>query len=108
MRASFRTFPDGQWRATGAGRPQIAGHALVRYRHAVQLGLPTLLYRVLAKKNDRLVYLTAAEVTESLDEIEAGGLTTSLIGFTGGEPFMNPELPGMFEDVLSAVSGRSF
>ena len=52
-------------------------------------------------KNDRLVYLTAAEVAEYLDEIEAGGLPTSLIGFTGGEPFMNPELPGMLEDVLS-------
>src|SRR5271166_1352782 len=52
-------------------------------------------------KNDRLVYLTAAEVAEYLDEIEAGGLTTSLIGFTGGEPFMNPELPRMLEDALS-------
>jgi uncharacterized Fe-S cluster-containing radical SAM superfamily protein len=52
-------------------------------------------------KNDRLVYLTAEEVAEYLDEIEAGGLPTSLIGFTGGEPFMNPELPEMLEDVLS-------
>lgn len=52
-------------------------------------------------RNDRLVYLTAAEVTEYLDEIEAGGLPTSLIGFTGGEPFMNPELLEMLEDVLS-------
>src|ERR1700730_3420744 len=52
-------------------------------------------------KNDRLVYLTAAEVAEYLDEIEAGGLPTSLIGFTGGEPFMNPELSLMLEDVLS-------
>jgi len=52
-------------------------------------------------KNDRLVYLTAAEVAEYLDEIEAGGLATSLIGFTGGEPFMNPELAAMLEDVLS-------
>jgi hypothetical protein len=51
-------------------------------------------------KNDRLIYLTAAEVAEYLDEIEAGGLPTSLIGFTGGEPFMNPELPRMLEDVL--------
>jgi uncharacterized Fe-S cluster-containing radical SAM superfamily protein len=55
-------------------------------------------------KNDRLVYLTAAEVSEYLDEIEASGLPTSLIGFTGGEPFMNPELPKMLEEVLS----RSF
>jgi uncharacterized Fe-S cluster-containing radical SAM superfamily protein len=52
-------------------------------------------------KNDRLVYLTAAEVAEYLDEIEAGDFPTSLIGFTGGEPFMNPELPEMLEDVLS-------
>jgi hypothetical protein len=52
-------------------------------------------------KNDRLVYLTAAEVTEYLDEIESNALPTSLIGFTGGEPFMNPELPAMLEDVMS-------
>jgi uncharacterized Fe-S cluster-containing radical SAM superfamily protein len=52
-------------------------------------------------RNDRLVYLTAAEVTQFLDEIDAGALRTSLIGFTGGEPFMNPELPAMLEDVLS-------
>ena len=52
-------------------------------------------------KNDRLVYLTAAEVAEYLDEIAAGGFTTSLIGFTGGEPFMNPELASMLEDALS-------
>src|SRR5215471_5333458 len=52
-------------------------------------------------KNDRLFYLTAAEVAEYLDQIEAGGLSTSLIGFTGGEPFMNPELTAMLEDVLS-------
>jgi len=52
-------------------------------------------------KNDRLVYLTAAEVAEYLDEIESGALPTSLIGFTGGEPFMNPEFTAMLEDVLS-------
>jgi uncharacterized Fe-S cluster-containing radical SAM superfamily protein len=52
-------------------------------------------------KNDRLAYLTAAEVGEYLDEIDAAGLPTSLIGFTGGEPFMNRELPAMLEDVLS-------
>jgi uncharacterized Fe-S cluster-containing radical SAM superfamily protein len=51
-------------------------------------------------KNDRLVYLSAAEVAEYLDEIEASGFPTSLIGFTGGEPFMNPELPQMLDDVL--------
>ena len=52
-------------------------------------------------KNDGLVYLTAAEVAEYLDEIGTGALPTSLIGFTGGEPFMNPELLTMLEDALS-------
>lgn len=51
-------------------------------------------------KNDRLVYLSAAEVAEYLDEIAALRLATKLIGFTGGEPFMNPELPAMLDLVL--------
>jgi MoaA/NifB/PqqE/SkfB family radical SAM enzyme len=52
-------------------------------------------------KNDRLVYLSAGEVGEYLDEIERDGLGTELIGFTGGEPFMNPDLPAMLDDALS-------
>ena len=52
-------------------------------------------------RNDRLVYLTAAEVADYLDEIERDGHATRLIGFTGGEPFMNPDLPAMLDDVLS-------
>ncbi len=51
-------------------------------------------------KNDRLVYLSAAEVNEYLDEIETLALGTRLIGFTGGEPFMNPALPAMLESCL--------
>jgi sulfatase maturation enzyme AslB (radical SAM superfamily) len=52
-------------------------------------------------KNDRLAYLSAAEVARYLDEIASLGLGTRLIGFTGGEPFMNRDLPAMLEDVLS-------
>ena len=51
-------------------------------------------------RNDRLVYLTAAEVAAYLDEIERDRLGTRQIGFTGGEPFMNPEMLDMLEDVL--------
>lgn len=51
-------------------------------------------------RNDRLVYLTAAEVSTYLDEIERDALGTREIGFTGGEPFMNPELPAMLGDAL--------
>ena len=42
-------------------------------------------------RNDRLMYLSAADVTQYLDEIAALRLGTGLIGFTGGEPFMNPQ-----------------
>lgn len=52
-------------------------------------------------RNDRLAYLTCSEVVGYLDEIARDRLPTSLIGFTGGEPFMNPELTAMLEDVLS-------
>jgi uncharacterized Fe-S cluster-containing radical SAM superfamily protein len=52
-------------------------------------------------RNDRLVYLTPAEVSPYLDEIERDRLGTKLIGFTGGEPFMNPGLPAMLDDALS-------
>ncbi len=51
--------------------------------------------------NDRLAYLTAAEVRSYLDEIETLSLGTSEIGFTGGEPFMNSELLQMLDDALS-------
>jgi hypothetical protein len=52
-------------------------------------------------KNDALVYLTAAEAAGYLDEVAALGLATREIGFTGGEPFMNPEIEPMLEDALS-------
>jgi uncharacterized Fe-S cluster-containing radical SAM superfamily protein len=43
-------------------------------------------------RNDRLVYLTPADVVPYLDEIAALALPTTEIGFTGGEPFLNPAL----------------
>ena len=50
--------------------------------------------------NDRLVYLAVAEIAEYLDEIEREGHGTKKIGFTGGEPFMNPAFPAMLEETL--------
>ena len=52
-------------------------------------------------RNDRLAYITAAEVSDYLAEIEALALGTTEIGFTGGEPFMNPDIIAMLTDVLS-------
>ncbi|HQT80251.1 MAG: radical SAM protein [Rhodospirillales bacterium 20-64-7] len=52
-------------------------------------------------RNDRLAYLTGAEVVAYLDEIARDRLPTKLIGFTGGEPFMNPDIIAMLDAVLS-------
>jgi hypothetical protein len=56
-------------------------------------------YMESSPRDRRLAYLTLAEVEPFLDE--AMGLGTGLIGFTGGEPFMNPDLPGMLDAVLA-------
>lgn len=45
--------------------------------------------------NDALVYITEAEVVEYLDQLEARRWGVREIGFTGGEPFMNPEIIAM-------------
>ena len=98
-----RKFADPLFTATGERRAVVA-----------QRGLETLWFNTgtlcnltcrhcyieSSPKNDRLVYLTAAETARYLDEIERDGLPTSLIGFTGGEPFMNPELIAMLDDAL--------
>jgi hypothetical protein len=47
--------------------------------------------------NDALVYLGLDEVRGFLDEIAQARLPTRQIGFTGGEPFMNRNLPAMLE-----------
>jgi len=50
--------------------------------------------------NDRLAYITRAEAAAYLDEIEHGQWPVHEIGFTGGEPFMNPDIIAMLGDAL--------
>lgn len=52
-------------------------------------------------RNDRLDWLTVTDVVRYLDEIARDSLPTRLIGFTGGEPFINPDIIAMLEAVLS-------
>ena len=51
-------------------------------------------------RNDRLAYISLDEVTAYFDEIVEGQWSTREIGFTGGEPFMNPQLIPMLEEGL--------
>lgn len=51
--------------------------------------------------NDALVYLTAGEVKDYLDQIETRNWPIREIGFTGGEPFMNPQMLDMARAALT-------
>ncbi len=50
--------------------------------------------------NDQLVYLTMADVLPFLDELDEAGETAIEIGFTGGEPFMAPQMLAIMQVVL--------
>jgi MoaA/NifB/PqqE/SkfB family radical SAM enzyme len=52
-------------------------------------------------RNDRLDWLRRDDVRDYLDEIAREHLPTRLIGFTGGEPFMNREIVEMLDLTLS-------
>lgn len=97
-------FRDPFVTARGERRAQVALRAL----ETVWFNTGTLCnlacgncYIESSPRNDRLAYLTLAEVEAFLDEIGREGLPARLIGFTGGEPFMNPALVAMLEAVLA-------
>ena len=52
-------------------------------------------------RNDRLAYLTRHEVRGFLAEARTERPELEEIGFTGGEPFINPDFLGMVEDALA-------
>jgi hypothetical protein len=101
--ASLDKFRDPDWTATGGQR------AIVRLDRLETLWINTgTLCNITCQncyiesnpKNDRLVYITATEAAAYFDEIEREQLGTCHIGFTGGEPFLNPELLLMLKDAL--------
>lgn len=52
-------------------------------------------------QNDRLVYITEDEVRDYLDQIEDRAWPVREIAFTGGEPFMNPQMIGITRAALA-------
>jgi len=57
-------------------------------------------YILSSPTNDDLVYLTEADMAPYLDEIDALGFGSVEIGFTGGEPYMNPAMNRLTEMAL--------
>jgi uncharacterized Fe-S cluster-containing radical SAM superfamily protein len=96
-------FQDPDWTARGEPRASVSLHALkVLWFNTGSLCNITCAscYIESSPRNDRLAYLTAAEVASFLDEIGRGGWPVAEIGFTGGEPFMNRDLLLMIADAL--------
>ncbi|MGR3713180.1 MAG: radical SAM protein [Shimia sp.] len=57
-------------------------------------------YILSSPTNDALVYLTADDVSEYLDQLDDRQWNAREIAFTGGEPFMNPEMVEMTHRAL--------
>lgn len=57
-------------------------------------------YMESSPRNDRLEYLTRMEAKEFMAEASVFHPSMEEIGFTGGEPFMNPDVLIMMEDAL--------
>lgn len=100
-----RKFDDSDVTATGARRATVPLERL----STIWFNTGTLCnlackncYIESSPRNDRLVYLSRSEVRRFLDEATGRNPRPSEIGFTGGEPFMNPHFLGMVEDSLSA------
>ena len=99
-----RKFKDPDFTADGTRRAEVAldGLTTLWFNTGTLCNLTCRnCYIESSPTNDQLVYITAGEVDAYLDEIAADGLPTKEIGFTGGEPFMNPDLIPMLESVLS-------
>jgi sulfatase maturation enzyme AslB (radical SAM superfamily) len=97
-------FTDPDWTATRERRATVALDRL----ETLWINTGTLCnitcqncYIESSPSNDRLAYITAAEAAAYFEEIAARRLGTREIGFTGGEPFMNPHLLAMVEDALT-------
>ena len=96
-------FRDPRWTARREPRAHVALHAL----ETLWFNTGTLCnltcancYIESSPRNDSLAWLTLTDVTTFLDEIARDGLPTRVIGFTGGEPFMNPAIMDMLATVL--------
>ena len=99
-----RKFQDPQLTVTGGPRARVAlsGLKTLWFNTGTLCNIACAhCYIESSPRNDLLSYLTLAEATAYLDEIARDALPTEEIGFTGGEPFMNPDILAMVETALA-------
>lgn len=94
-------FSNPDWTAKGEPRASVA----LKQLETVWINTGTLCnitcrncYIESSPTNDRLVYISAAEAADVLSEARELGVRE--IGFTGGEPFLNPDFETMLRQSL--------
>ena len=103
IKANVGKFQDPQLTAKGEARATVA----LTNPQTLWFNTGTLCniecvncYIASSPTNDALVYITADEVREYLDQLEDRDWGVREIAFTGGEPFMNPQMIDMTEAAL--------
>jgi pyruvate-formate lyase-activating enzyme len=97
-------FQDPNFTAEGEARATVSfsGYKILWFNTGTLCNLTCRnCYIESSPRNDRLSYLTRSEVRRFLEEARRLPDAPSEIGFTGGEPFMNPEILGILEDSLA-------
>jgi uncharacterized Fe-S cluster-containing radical SAM superfamily protein len=86
---------------------QVRAHVALTRPHTLWFNTGTLCniacancYVDSSPTNDALAYISADEVADYLDDAAARGWPLAEIGFTGGEPFMNPDIIAMTANAL--------
>ncbi len=103
-RANSGKFMNPRYTADGSRRARVAlaGVETLWFNTGTLCNIECVnCYIESSPTNDSLVYLTADEVTGYLDQIRARNWPTAEIGFTGGEPYMNPEMNEMCRRALT-------
>ena len=103
--AALAKFSDPEWTAKGERRAVVPfeGLSTLWFNTGTLCNIAcTNCYIKSSPKNDALVYLSRDEVRGFLDQAAGAQKRPAEIAFTGGEPFMNPEIMGMLEDSLAA------
>jgi uncharacterized Fe-S cluster-containing radical SAM superfamily protein len=97
-------FSDPVWTAKGERRATVPFNGLT----TLWFNTGTLCnitcqgcYIESSPKNDALIYLSRADVATYLAEAAQAPVRPREIGFTGGEPFMNPDFLGILQDSLA-------
>ena len=91
---------DRQGRAPRARRACRLAHAVDQHRQPLQYHLPQLLYRIRAPTTTASPISPAPRRPPFSMRSSAGAWPVREIGFTGGEPFMNPDIIDMLGDAL--------